>query len=473
METILIVDDERDMQFMLANILKEKGYEAITTEDGQSALKEVKKGTVNLVLLDIRLPGIDGMKVLEKIKDINKDLSVIMLTGYGDIRDSVRTMKLGAIDYLTKPFEAEELLLSIKKALQTQYLTREVEGLRKRLREKTAIEEFMGVSSQIKQILKQIDIIAPTNMTIILQGESGTGKELIANMIHQKSPRKDNPFIVIDSGAIPETLLESELFGYEKGAFSGADAQKEGMFEHANGGTLFLDEIANLPMGAQAKLLRAIQERRIQHLGGKRNIRVNARIIAATNTNLFESVKTGKFRDDLFHRLNEFVISLPPLRERKEDIPVLAMHFLNEVNQELNKNIKGFSAEAMKFLLNYHWPGNVRELMNVIKKVVLLADSHYIKPTDLVLLDDTTPFKKINFQQDMEKGTPLRKILKEATEQIEQEAIKQALIKAGGNKTKAAKILKITRTTLYSKIKEFQINKPGPVFAAEPEESVR
>lgn len=453
---ILIVEDERDMQFILANILKEKGYETIITEDGHSALKEVKKGSVNLVLLDLRLPGMDGMKVLEKIKEIDKDLSVIMLTGSGDIRDSVRAMKLGATDYLTKPFETEELVLTIKKALQTQYLSREVERLRNMLREKAAIEEFMGVSSQIKQILKQIEIIAPTNMTVIIQGESGTGKELIANMIHQKSPRKDKPFIVIDSGAIPETLVESELFGYEKGAFSGADARKEGTFEQAHEGTLFLDEIANLPLGAQAKLLRVIQERRIQHLGGNKDIGVDVRIMAATNQNLFESVKTGKFRDDLFHRLNEFVISLPSLEERREDIPVLAKHFLNEANHELNKKIKGFSAAAMKSLLNYHWPGNVRELKNVIKRVVLLADSHYIKPTDLVLLNDTVSFKKLDFQQDIEKGTSLRKIMKEAAAQIEGEAIKQALAKTGGNKAKAAKILKITRTTLYSKIKDFR-----------------
>ncbi len=469
METILIVEDQKDMQFILANILKEKGYETIIAEDGHRALKEVKKGAVNLVLLDIKLPGMDGMKVLEKIKDIDKDLSVIMLTAYGDVRNSVKAMKLGAVDYLIKPFEAEELILSIKKALQTQYLTIEVERLRKRLEEKTAVEEFMGASPQIKHILKQVDIIAPTNMTVIIQGESGTGKELIANMIHQMSPRSDKPFIVIDSGAIPETLLESELFGYEKGAFSGAEARKEGMFEHANGGTLFLDEIANLPLSAQAKLLRAIQERRIQHLGGKKHIRVDVRIIAATNTYLFNSVKKGEFRDDLFHRLNEFVISLPPLRERKEDIPVLAKHFLNEANQELSKKIKGFSAEAMKSLLNYHWPGNVRELRNAIKKGVLMADSHYIKRADLVFLDDTAPFKKINFEQDIEKGASLKKILKEATEKIEQEAIKQALAKAGGNKTKAAKILKITRPTLYSKIKEFQKKKSGPVFASRSE----
>lgn len=458
---ILVVEDERDMQFILANILKEKGYETIIAKDGHMALREVKKGSVNLVLLDIRLPGMDGMKVLEKIKEIDKDLSVIMLTASGDIRDSVRAMKLGATDYLTKPFETEELVLTIKKALQTQYLSREVERLRNRLREKTATEEFMGVSSQIKQILKQVDIIAPTNMTVIIQGGSGTGKELIANMIHQKSPRKDKPFIVIDSGAIPETLIESELFGYEKGAFSGADAQKEGTFEQAHEGTLFLDEIANLPMGAQAKLLRAIQERRIQHLGGNKDIGVDVRIMAATNANLFESVKTGKFRDDLFHRLNEFVISLPSLGERKDDIPVLAKYFLNEANQEFNKKIKGFSAEAMKSLLNYHWPGNVRELKNVIKRVVLLADSQYIKPKELVLLNDTAAFKKPNIQQDIEKGTSLRKIMKEATEQIEEEAIKQALARTGGNKAKAAKILKITRTTLYSKIKEFRLDKPG------------
>ena len=470
---ILVVEDERDMQFILANILKEKGYETIIAKDGHGALKEVKKGSVNLVLLDIRLPGMDGMKVLEKIKEIDKDLSVIMLTGSGDIRDSVRAMKLGATDYLTKPFETEELVLTIKKALQTQYLSREVERLRNRLREKTATEEFMGVSSQIKQILKQVDIIAPTNMTVIIQGESGTGKELIANMIHQKSPRKDKPFIVIDSGAIPETLVESELFGYEKGAFSGADAQKEGTFEQAHEGTLFLDEIANLPLGAQAKLLRVIQERRIQHLGGKKDIGVDVRIMAATNANLFESVKAGKFRDDLFHRLNEFVISPPSLGERREDIPVLARYFLNEANQELNKKIKGFSAEAIKSLINYPWPGNIRELKNVIKRVVLLVDSQYIKPKDLVLLNDTAAFKKLNIQQDIEKGISLRKILKETTEQIEEEAIKQALAKAGGNKSKAAKMLKITRTTLYSKIKEFRLDKPGKMFAAEPKENVR
>jgi len=317
----------------------------------------------------------------------------------------------------------------------------------------------MGESPQIKQVLKQIKIIAPTNMTVILQGESGTGKELIAQMIHQKSPRKNNPFIAIDCGAIPDTLAESELFGHEKGAFTGADAQKEGRFEEANGGTLFLDEITNLSTTTQRKLLRVIQERRLQHIGGKRSIKIDVRIIVATNINLSGAVRRGKFREDLFHRLNEFHISLPPLRERKEDIPHLAMRFLKEGNQELNKKTEGFSSDVMKLFLNYPWPGNVREFKNVVRKAVLLCDFNHIKP-EHVSLDNIAPSKKPEFQQDLDKGVSLKEITKKATRQIEKKVIKQALTKAGGNKSKTAKILKIDRMTLYSKIKEHKIRVP-------------
>ncbi|MFZ2937698.1 MAG: sigma-54 dependent transcriptional regulator, partial [Candidatus Omnitrophota bacterium] len=308
METILIVDDNQDMRFTLSNILKEEGYETITAGDGERAIKEVKHKSPNLVLLDIKLPGMDGMKILEDMKKIDKDLIIIMLTAFGDVQGAVRAMKIGAFDYITKPFDNEEIVLIIKKALQTQYLSKEVEVLRKRLGEKTAIEEVMGESPQIKQVLNQVNIIAPTNMTVILQGESGTGKELISQMIHQKSKRKDKPFIAVDCGAIPETLVESELFGYEKGAFTGADERKEGKFEQANGGTLFLDEISNLTDGIQMKLLRIIQEKKVQHLGGRKDIKIDVRIIVATKTNLSEAMRVGKFRDDLFHRLNEFHI---------------------------------------------------------------------------------------------------------------------------------------------------------------------
>ncbi|MFH0775540.1 MAG: sigma-54 dependent transcriptional regulator [bacterium] len=456
MEKALIVDDDKDLQFNLSNLLKDNGYETIAVGDGRSAIKEVETKSPSLVLLDIRLPEMDGLNVLKEIKKIDKDLVVIMLTAYGDVKGAVQAMKLGAFDYVTKPFDNEEILLNIKKALESRYLRIEVEDLRRRLEEKTAITQFIGESSQIKQILNQVKIIAPTNMTVIIQGESGTGKELIAQMIHQESLRKHKPFIAIDCGAIPETLVESELFGYEKGAFTGADTRKEGKFEQANGGTLFLDEITNLSDAAQVKLLRVIQERRLQHLGGKHDIKIYVRIIAATKTNLSEVVKADKFRDDLYHRLNEFNINLPPLREREEDIPILAKYFLEEANLEFNKKIEDISGEAMKSLLNYHWPGNVRELRNVIRKAVLLTDSNYIKEINLSMdvASNLDPVRKfLSNGVNLAKDTSLREITKKTTERVEREIIKEALAKARNNKVKAAKILKIDRMTLYSKMK--------------------
>jgi DNA-binding NtrC family response regulator len=457
-ERILVIDDDKDLRFNLSSILKDEGYDVLAVEDGREALNAVQRNCPNLALLDIRLPSMNGMEILEKLKRIDKDLIIIMLTAYGEVKDAVKAMKLGAFDYVTKPFDNEELILIIKKALHTQYLSREVEFLRKKLGQMPApIEETMGDSPQIKQVLKQAEIIASTNMTVILQGESGTGKELIAKMIHEKSLRKDKPFIAIDSGAIPDTLVESELFGYEKGAFTGAEERKEGKFEQANGGTLFFDEITNLPNGIQMKLLRAVQERKFQHLGGKKDISVDVRIIVATNITLSEAVRMGEFRDDLFHRLNEFYIYLPPLRERKEDMPFLTKCFLDEANRELGKKIEGFSGEAMRFLLDYHWPGNVRELKNIIKKAVLLADSKDITLACLSL-NNGNQSAQSHLQLDSKEGVSIREMKKRATKEIEEKMIKEALTKAGGNKTKAAKILKIDRTTLYSKIKEFQIN---------------
>jgi len=456
-ETILIVDDNQDLRFTLSNVLKEEGYETIAAGDGERAIKEVKTRSPNLVLLDIKLPGMDGMKILENMKKIDKDLIIVMLTAFGDVQGAVRAMKIGAFDYITKPFDNEELVLIIKKALQTQYLGKEVEALRKRLGEKNAIEEVMGESPRIKQVLKQVEIIAATNMTVILQGESGTGKELIAKMIHEKSLRKDKPFIAIDSGAIPDTLVESELFGYEKGAFTGAEERKDGKFEQANGGTLFFDEITNLSNSIQMKLLRAVQERKFQHLGGKKDISVDVRIIVATNISLSDAVRMGKFRDDLFHRLNEFHIDLPPLRERKEDLPFLTKYFLEEANTDLNKKVEGFSGDAMRFLLDYHWPGNVRELKNVIKKAVLLADSKDITSACLSLNNGNQPYLQFD-TSTLKEGASLREAKEKSAEQIEEKMIQEAMVEAGGNKTKAARILKIDRTTLYSKIKEFQIS---------------
>jgi DNA-binding NtrC family response regulator len=452
-ERILIIDDDKDLRFNLSSILKDEGYDVLAVEDGREALKAVQRNCPNLALLDIRLPTMNGMEILEKLKRMDKDLIIIMLTAYAEVKDAVKAMKLGAFDYITKPFDNEELALIIKNALRTQYLSKEVEVLRKRLGEQASICEVMGESPAIKKVLKQVEIIASTNMTVILQGASGTGKELIAQMIHQKSLRKDKPFVAVDSGVIPETLVESELFGYEKGAFTGADDRKEGKFEQANEGTLLLDEITNLTDGIQMKLLRVIQERRLQHLGGKKDIKIDVRIIVATNTNLSELVRSGKFRDDLFHRLNEFQINLPFLRERKEDIPILAKYFLNEANTELNKKIKGFSSDAMKFLLNYSWPGNVRELKNVIRRAVLLAESDSIElsnfSTDNLKLTEAA----IKATKTLDKGISFDEI----TQEFEKDLIKRALEQVGGNKLRAAELLRMNNKTFYRKLKTLNL----------------
>ncbi|MBU1809168.1 MAG: sigma-54 dependent transcriptional regulator [Candidatus Omnitrophica bacterium] len=463
MKKILIVDDDKDLCFNLSSILKEEGHEVIVAYDGKQVLKAIDKNAPDLILLDIKLPGMDGVELLQEVKRKGNNLPIIMLTANSDVKSAVKAMKLGAYDYITKPFDDEELVLIIKKALHTQYLCREVEHLRKKLGQVSApIEEAMGESPRIKQVLKHVDIIAATNMTVILQGESGTGKEVIARMIHEKSLRKDKPFVAIDCGAIPDTLVESELFGYEKGAFTGAEERKEGKFEQANGGTLFFDEITNIPNSIQIKLLRAVQERKFQHLGGKIDISVDVRIIVATNIGLSEAVRTGKFRDDLFHRLNEFHIDLPPLRQRKEDLPALTKYFLNEANRELDKKVGGFSGEAMRFLLDYYWPGNVRELKNVIKRAVLLADSKNITPACLSLNNGIHPAQSDPHPQapipNYKENASLREVKETHAGQIEEKMIKEAMVKAGGNKSMAARILKIDRTTLYSKIKEFQIS---------------
>ena len=462
METILIVDDDKDVQFTISNILKHAGYETIIAGDGNRALREIRKRSPDLALLDIRLPGMDGIKILEEMKRIDKDLTIVMVTAYGDIKNVVNAMKLGAYDYITKPFDNEELLLVVKKALQTRYLNKEVEILRRKLGERMATG-IIGESPQIKQVFKQVEIIATTNMTVIIQGESGTGKELIAHMIHQKSQRRDKPFIPIDCAAMPETLVESELFGYEKGAFTGAGERKEGKFEQASGGTLLLDEITNLSDAVQMKLLRVIQERRLQHLGGKRDISIDVRIIVATNINLSDAARNGKFREDLFHRLNEFQIDLPPLRERKEDFPILAKYFLDEGNNEFNKKIKGFSAEAINSLLNYHWPGNVREMRNIVRKAVLLTDSDCIelshfstnthKPQNETSTTFNTLCNEIDLAEIFERGISFEEINQEFVKNL----IKKTLQHTGGNKKKTAEILKINRRMLYRKMKSLSL----------------
>ncbi len=452
MERILIVDDDKDLRFTVSNILKDEGFKVTTAGSAGGAFKAIKNFAPHLVLLDIKLPGMDGIRILEEIKKVDKDLIVIMITGYGGIEEAVTSMKLGAFDYITKPFDNRELVFRIQKALQTRNLSREIDSLKKMLKEKLIEEELFGKSPQIKRVLNQVKKVAPTELTVIIQGQSGTGKELIANLIHQKCKRAQKPFVAIDCGAIPVELAESELFGHEKGAFTGSNASKEGRFEQADGGTLFLDEITNLPDTIQMKLLRVIQVKKLQHIGGKKDIKIDVRIIIASNIDLYEAVKKGVFRKDLFYRLNEFRILLPSLKERSEDIPIMANYFLKEANNELNKKIKGFSPEAMKFMLNYHWPGNVRELRNLVRKGVLLTNSEYINSLDLspeeIKAEETMDFNSYLF-----KGVSYKEII----EKFERDLIKRTLEKANNNKTRAAKILKMHRKALYRKMKSLNL----------------
>jgi DNA-binding NtrC family response regulator len=453
METILIVDDDRDFQFNLSAILRGAGYEVRTASNGGLAIKEVARCAPSIALLDFRLPDMDGMKVLEEIRKIDQDLLAIMVTAHGDVKGAVRAMKMGAFDYIAKPFDEEELILIIKKALETRSLSREVERLRKRLGESQGVEEIMGRSPRIQQILRQVEIIAPTNMTVVIQGASGTGKELIARRIHHLSRRRDQPFVAVDCGALPETLMESEFFGYEKGAFTGADGRKDGRFEQAHGGTLFLDEITNLSESVQMKLLRVLQERRLRHLGGQREISIDVRILVASNVLLSEKVRQGRFRDDLYHRLNEFQIELPRLAERMEDIPILAKMFLEEANSEFHKEVNGFSPEAMKHILNYAWPGNVREFMNVTRRAVLLAESDTIELDHLSINPSLPTNEAIEAAKPPEKGASFEEI----TRNFQKDVIKKALKEAGNKKAKAAELLKLNKKTLYRKLKSLDI----------------
>ncbi|KQC11868.1 MAG: hypothetical protein APR54_10445 [Candidatus Cloacimonas sp. SDB] len=463
MEYILVVDDNENMQFILSNILQEKGYEVECVGNGLDALKKVKNRIPDLVLLDIRLPGKNGMEVLKLLKEINEDIIVIMITAYGDVKSAVKTIKDGAYDYITKPFDNEELIHTVKRALKTYKLNKEVKILREKLHEQSELHKVMGNSPEIKKIIKQVELVAPTNISVIIQGKSGTGKEVIANMIHRKSKRADNPFIAVDCGAIPETLVESELLGYEKGAFTGADTHKKGEFELADSGTLFLDEISNLPLAAQAKLLRVIQERKLRRIGGNKTIDVDIRIIVATNLNLLDMVREGSFREDLFHRLSEFKITLPLLQERKNDLPILAAEFLREANEELNKDIKGFTTEALRRLLEYDWPGNIRELKHTIRRAVLLCETELILPEFLKFETNTNPADNLNnFEESMQKinagDSTLSEIISELNNDTEKKIITQVLEDVKYNKSKAAKILGIDRNTLYAKIKNLDID---------------
>ncbi len=458
MSNILIVDDEKDMRWLLTDILKKEGYTVYEAEDCKEAMAFLKKNSPpDLVLLDLRIPGeMDGMDLLRKIKETQSEIQVVILTAYGNIGSAVEAIKLGAYDYLTKPFENEGLRLTMRRVLENQKLSQEVLQLKTDLRKEFDLELVMGTSQEIRKISDRIDKVASTNFTVLIEGESGTGKEIVANAIHRKSLRRNGPFIAVDCGAIPDTLIESELFGYEKGAFTGADKEKKGQFELANKGTIFLDETGNLPYHIQNKLLRMIQERKIQKLGGKHALPIDIRIIVASNVPLLQLVEGKAFRSDLYYRLNEFKIELPPLRKRKEDIPFLVAEFIKEGNMELQKDVKGLSNESLAMLICHSWPGNVRELKNVIKRAVLLAES-LVEPSHLIFDNGPSAPSQFVVPEEKTEGMPLKEITKKALYFVEKREIERALLRTLGNKSKASRLLEIDYKTLLTKIKGYQI----------------
>jgi DNA-binding NtrC family response regulator len=456
MAKILVVDDEPEIRSLLAAVLQSKGYEVVTAADGEAALQQVPRERPAVILMDLTMPRMGGLDALPEIKRLDPEVPVIICTAHADLATAVRAMKLGAYDYLTKPFDVELLALTLERALERNQLRSRIDEL-KRQGPGSSLAERMGGSSAIAQVIQQVSQVAESNFTVLVQGETGTGKELVARAIHHQSPRRQAPFVAVDCGAIPETLVESELFGHERGAFTGAQAKREGHFQLAKGGTLFLDEIGNVPLATQAKLLRALEQREIHPLGSARAVAVDARIIAATNTELEEGVKTGRFRADLYYRLSEFTITLPPLRSRREDIPHLAQRFLDEGSMELRRPVRRVSDEAMQALLRHDWPGNVRELKNVIRKAALLA-TDVVTPEHIPALNASAPIPSRPAAEPSGEELSLREVAELAAVRAEREVIRHALGATKGNKSQAARLLRTDYTTLHAKMKRYGIS---------------
>jgi two-component system NtrC family response regulator len=444
---ILIIDDEEHMCWALDRAMRQEGYQALVAYRGKQGLELIKEEAPSLVILDLRMPDMDGLEVLKEAKAIHPKLPVIMLTAHGTIETAIEAMKIGATDYITKPFDLDELKLVVKQNLLVSQLETEVTFLRSELTSKYG--NMIGQSKIMQDIIALIERVANSNASVLITGESGTGKEVAAVAIHQNSPRRNEPFIPVNCAALPEHLLESELFGHERGAFTGATARKLGRFELADKGTIFLDEIAEMSLNMQAKLLRVLQEKSFERVGGTETLSLDVRVIAATNRQLDEAIRKGQFREDLFYRLNVIHIHLPPLRERKEDIPLLAKHFLNKFGHTYQ--VEKISPEAMELLCNYHWPGNIRELQNVIERSAIICRGKIIYPEhlprELYAPSKSTTDLVIEFP---DQGISL--------EELEKELILKALEKSGGNQTKAAQLLGITRSALLYRSQKYGIN---------------
>ncbi len=456
----MIIDDDQDLCRVLSNFLKKNSFEVEVAYKAEEALKLLRTNTYDLVLCDYKLPDMNGVEALQKIKVLSPDVAVVIITGYSDVRTAVETFRYGANDYVTKPLYPDELLVTVKETIQKNQERNQAKSgkpVPKPSAEKTpegSPKFIFGKSEASKSVQQYVDLIGPTDMSVLIIGETGTGKEFVANSIHKQSNRSDKPFVAIDCGALPKELAGSELFGHMKGSFTGAIADKPGSFEMANGGTVFLDEIGNLSYENQVKLLRVIQERKIRRIGGQKDTNIDVRIIAATNENLSQAIRDGRFREDLYHRVNEFKIDLLPLRERKDDIVNFSELFLKHANQALNKEVKGFSEEVLQHFMNYQWYGNLRELNNVVKRAVLLTKGDLVQP-DALPNEISRPraFATSEQAESTDESHTLRSVSGEA----EKQAILNALEASRYNKSKAADLLRIDRKTLYNKLKLYKI----------------
>jgi two-component system response regulator HydG len=442
---VLVVDDDRGHRTMLQTLLSGWKYEVVDADDGDAAIEKVRERSFDLILMDIRMMRISGLEALYEIKAINPAIPVIIMTAYSSVESAVDALKKGAYDYLTKPLDFDELKIIMERAMEHRQLREENRLLRENLGAQFDNQNIIGRSDVMAKLMETVAQVAPSDATVLLTGESGTGKEVIAGAMHYNSSRKEGPFVKINCAAITETLLESELFGHERGAFTGAERRKEGKFRQAEGGSIFLDEVSEMSLAMQVKLLRVLQEREITRVGGEEVIKIDVRVIAATNKNLIKEVEEGNFRDDLFYRLNVVSLNVPPLSERKEDIPLLAQHFLKIFAEKNSKKIMGFTPQAMDRLLKYGWPGNIRELMNVIERAVVLSRMEYLDEDDLSLMISS---------EEQEDDSMLGNI---PLEEVEKDTVLKTLEATGGNKSETARRLGITRRTLHKKLKKYGV----------------
>lgn len=450
-KSILIVDDDSAHRTMLRTLVGGWGYDVVEADDGSTAIETVQQHPFDMVLMDVRMLKVSGLEALEKIKAFNPAIPITIMTAYSSVETAIEALKKGAYDYLTKPLDFDKLRLSLERAMEHLRLKEENRILKESLGKQFDMQNIIGRSTLMANLLETVAHVAPSEATVMITGESGTGKELIAGIIHYNSPRKTGPFVKINCAAITETLLESELFGHEKGSFTGADRRKEGRFYQAHGGSLFLDEVSEMSLTMQVKLLRVLQEREITRVGGDNVIKVDVRVISATNKNLQHLMEDGLFREDLFYRLNVVGLEIPPLRERRDDIPLLAQHFLEMFAAKNRKEIKGFTPRAMDQLIRYDWPGNVRELMNAVERGVVLARTHYLDTQDLIIVSNISPqpFEDIPGFEEKDPNLSL--------EAIERDTILRALEVTSGNKSEAARRLGITRKTLHKKLKKYGV----------------